>query len=85
MAHHAFSGRELESETVFGKEKEKDGKEGAFIEKKLLEYRTIIISSEVNRKLMEGTVSKLLLLEKEEPDGLITVFEIGRASCRERV
>jgi ATP-dependent Clp protease protease subunit len=50
------------------------GGEAAFIEKKLLEHRTIMVSSVVNRELMESTVSKLILLEAEDPKKLITMY-----------
>ncbi|MHC4942131.1 MAG: ClpP family protease [Planctomycetota bacterium] len=53
---------------------EKNSSESAFIEKKLLEHRTVLVSSVVNRELMEKTVSKLLLLEAEDPKKLITVY-----------
>lgn len=53
-------------------DKEKSG--GSFIERKLLEARTILVSSVVNRELMERTVARLLLLEAEDPKSQITVF-----------
>ncbi|MBU0754642.1 MAG: ATP-dependent Clp protease proteolytic subunit [Planctomycetes bacterium] len=66
---------DLNRQHVFdcGKE-ESDKHGGAFIEKKLLENRTILVSSVVNRELMEYTVSRLLLLEAKDPKAMITVF-----------
>lgn len=53
-------------------EKERDVR--GWLEKKLLEHRTILVSAMVNRDLMEKTVSRILVLEAENASEPITVF-----------
>lgn len=55
-------------------EEEKENKGMAALENKLLKHRTILVSSQVNRELAEKVLSKLLLLEAEDPAGKITVY-----------
>jgi ATP-dependent Clp protease protease subunit len=50
------------------------GKEPAFLERKLLESRTILISSPVDRELAEKVLAKIMVLETDDPKGRITVF-----------
>lgn len=53
---------------------EEDRKDAVILENKLLKYRTILVSKVVDRELMEKVVAKILLLEAEAPDELITLY-----------
>lgn len=55
-------------------EEDKENKAMATLENKLLKHRTILVSSQVSRELAEKVLSKLLLLEAEDPAGRITVY-----------
>ena len=50
------------------------GKNEAFLEKKLLEHRTILISSAVDRELSEKVMAKIMVLEAMDDKAMITVF-----------
>ena len=51
-----------------------EGNHQGFIDKELLKHRTILVSSVVDRDLMENVVSRAILLEAEDPKGAITVY-----------
>jgi ATP-dependent Clp protease protease subunit len=61
------------SEPEMGCETEED-KSMALLENKLLKHRTILVSDQVNRDLVEKVVAKILLLEAEDPKKMITVY-----------
>ena len=48
--------------------------EQAWISKALLTSRTIIAGRQVTDRLAQDVIAKLLLLEQEDPKGLITVY-----------
>ncbi len=50
------------------------GKESAFLDRKLLERRTTLISNVVDRELLETVVAKIVVLEGEKPDAMITLY-----------
>ncbi len=56
-------------------DKEKDEKQGFTpLEKELLDERTMLITGPVDDKMSSGMVARLLVLEKRDPKGLITLW-----------
>ncbi len=55
-------------------EKEEDKEKSSSMTEKLLKSRKIIISSDVNSKLVNRVIHQLLLLEEDKPDEPITMF-----------